>query len=237
MLVSVTITEKVIKSKIKSGDKTIVVENIKYPYFESETHQKLCKKMNEFYSSVAEKYSNHVKNKLAGKIKRITSHAKLPAIVRMNYTAVLCCEKIISVVLDLSFLQGEKIKERRFSQMWSIKRGDVLPLSEILETNNKSRKTILSYMQKKAEENGRNSAFGYFSDYSSRLTKNFSISNGFVAPNGVCFFINAGVLSPVKYGACNFVIPFDEIKSIAKGDFLSKCAEKECQTSDIVNNI
>lgn len=234
---SVTITEKVIKSKIRSGEKTIVIENIKHPYFESEKHKKLCKKMNEFYSSVAERYSNHAKNRLAGKIKLNISRYKLPVIVRMKYTAVLCGESIISVVLDLSFIQGERTKERRFSQMWSTKSGDILPLSEIIETDRKSRKKILAYIRKKADQNGKNPAFGYFADYAKRLSKSFSISNCFVAPNGVCFFINAGILSPVKYGASSFVIPFDDIKSVSKAAFMSENAENARQTPNIVNNI
>ena len=234
---SFTITEKVIKSKIKWEDKTIIIENIKYPHFESETHKKLCKKMNEFYSSVAERYSHHAKNKLANKIKLNISHYKLPSTIRMNYTAVLFGENIISVVLDLSFIQGAKTKARRFSQMWSIKNGDIFPLSELIKTDRKSRKTIFSYLQKKAEENSKNPAFGYVADYASGLSRKFSMANCFIVPNGVCFFINAGILAPVKYGAGNFVIPFSDIKALLKADFMSENAENIQQTSDIVNNI
>ena len=42
----VTVSEKKIKSKIKSGDRVAVIENIKYPFFEGDGNEKLCKKMN-----------------------------------------------------------------------------------------------------------------------------------------------------------------------------------------------
>ena len=234
---SVTITEKEIKSKTKSGDRTIIIENIKYPYFESEKHKKLCRKMNAFYSDVAKKYSEHAKNRLIKKIKSNISQYRLPLILRMRYTAVLCGENIISVVLDLSFVQGNAAKERRFSQMWDVEKGDILPVSQVLKTDRNSRKKLVSIIKSKADENAQNPSFGYFSDYGVKFSRHFSIGNCFSAPNGLCFFIDAGILSPAKYGACNFIVSFSELESVIKEGVVSKNAEKTSESSDIVNNI
>ena len=129
---SIIVSEKKLKSKSKQGDRIIVTENIKYPHFESEKHRKLCEKMNRFYSSVAEKYSYFARKKLPSKIKLSKFRYNLPTAVSMNYTIALCNDEIVSVVLDLAFSEGKNVKCRRFSQMWSLERQDILPLSEFL---------------------------------------------------------------------------------------------------------
>ena len=233
----ITISEKKIKSKIKLGETVAVVENIKYPHFENEEHKKLCSRMNSFYLSVAEKYSYFAHNKLVKKISLHKSRYKLPLTLSMNYTAAFCGESIVSVVLDLTFTEGKNIKTRRFSQMWSVEKKDMLSASEILRTDRKSIRKIHSIVFSIADKNAENSAFGYFEDYSKKLSKNFDVNCCFAVPNGLCFFVNAGILSPIKYGANSFVLPFDVISDVAKGEFLPKNGQKEPQNTDIVNNV
>lgn len=235
----VIITEKKIKSKIKKGDRVAVIENIKYPHFECDEkkNRKLCGRMNAFYSSVAEKYSFHARNKLPKRIKLNRLTYRLPMAVSMNYTIGLFDERIISVVIDMIFSEGKNIKTRRFSQMWSLENGNILPLDSFIQTDRKSKKKIFSLVLAIAKENGENPAFGYYADYLARLSKGFDIKNCFAVPNGICFFIDAGCLSPVKYGVNGFVLTFDKLKDIIKDDFLPKDAENEPQNTDIVNNI
>lgn len=235
--VSVNISEKKIKSKVKTGERVAVVENIKYPYFESEKHKKLCSKMNEFYSSVAEKYSFHARNKLPKKIKLSRLTCKLPMTVSMNYTIALCSEKAVSVVLDIAFAEGKTFRTRRFSQVWGIEKKDILRIGEIINIDRQSTKKIYSYISAVAKENSENPAFGYFDDYAKRLSRSFERENCFLVPNGLCFFINAGVLSPLKYGANSFVLPFSKLDGIIKGDFLTKNDKTSAQNTDIVNNV
>ncbi len=234
---SINVSEKKLKSKVKIGEQVAVIENIKYPHFESQKHTKLCKKMNDFYSSVAEKYSGYAHGTLVKKIKLNRVRCKLPMSVSMNYTIALNDEKFLSVVLDLVFSTGKEFKTRRFSQMWSAEKGDILSLSELLNTDRRSRKKIYSLILSSAKENAENPAFGYFGDYLVRLNKNFDVRNCFAVPNGICFFINSGILSPKKYGVNGFVVPYGKLDGIIKGDFLPKTDEKEAQNADIVNNV
>ena len=234
---SVTISEIKIKNKIKLSDAVAVVENIKYPHFESDTDKKLCDKMNLFYSSVAEKYSRFSRGKLIQKIKLKKGRIKLPVTLSMNYMVALCDENVVSVVLDLTFCEDKNIKTRRFSQMWSAKKGDLVSISEIFRTDRKSVKTIYSHVLAIAENNADNTAFGYFDDYKKRLAKNFRIDCCFAVPNGLCFFVNAGILSLLKYGVNSFVVPYEELSDVLKWDFSEKSERKSSQNADIVNNV
>ena len=234
---SISVTEKTIKSKVKLGERVAIIENIKYPQFEGKGHEKLCKRMNAFYSSVAEKYSFYARNKLPGRIKLQKHFQKLPLTLSMNYTVSVCGEKIISVVLDLSFTEGKKVKMRRFSQMWSVEKEDIIPIFEFISCNRREEKKLYSLVFALAKENSENPAFGYFEDSLLKLRKKIDIRNCFAVPNGVCFFINAGILSPVKYGSANFVLPYNSLEGIVKGDFLPQKSENDPQSSDIVNNV
>lgn len=234
---SITVSEKKIKNKIMSGDRASVVLNIKYPFFESEKHSVLCKKMNKFYSDVAEKFSHNTSSRILRKIKLKGSSPRLPVSLSMRYTVALCNDKIVSIVLDLSLSDGAVTKTRRFSQMWSTQKKDIVFLRELLRTDRRSRKKIFSYVSSAARDNGKNPAFGYYDGFGKKLIKSFDISNCFAAPNGLCFFINAGILSPEKYGASSFVLPFDELSDVLKGDFLPINDKKEAQNADIVNNV
>jgi hypothetical protein len=219
MFMSVTITEKKIKSKIRLGERVAIIENIKYPQFEGDKDSKLCKRMNAFYTFVAEKYSSHARNKLPQRIKLQKCFKKLPFTLSMNYTAVFCREKIISIVLDLAFSEGKKVKTRRFSQMWSIENEDIIPVYDVLAADRGSEKKLYSLVADAAKENFENPAFGYYEDSLTKLRKNFDVRNCFAVPEGICFFVNAGILSPVKYGSANFVLPYDELEGILKDVF------------------
>ena len=234
---SISVSEKKIKSKIKIGDRVAVTENIKYPFFEGEKNDKLCRRMNAFYSSVAEKYSYHARKKLPQRINIKKHLRKLPLAVSMNYNVAFCGESIISVVLDLAFTSGKTVKMRRFSQMWSTEKSDIEPLSDVLETDRKSQKKLYSLVLALAGENIGNPAFGYYDDCLSALRKSFDVRNCFAVPNGLCFFVDAGILAPVKYGPSNFVVPYNTLEDILKGGFMAKNGKKTEQRENIVNNI
>ena len=235
--VSINISGKNIKSKIKLGERVAVVENIKYPYFESDTDKKLIEKMNSFYSSVAEKYSRFSHVKLIRKIKHKTDRIKLPVTLSMNYMTALCDENIVSIVLDLTFCEGKNVKTRRFSQRWSFEKKDIISISEILSSDRKSLKTIYSRILSIAEKNAENSACGDFDDYKRKLERNLRFDCCFAVPNGLCFFVNAGVISPLKYGVNSFVVPYEELSEVIKWDFSEKSEQNTNQNADIVNNV
>lgn len=233
---SITITEKAIKNKVKAGERVAVVENIKYPFFESQKYKKLCERMNEFYCSVAEKYSRLAEGKLLRRAE-IGKGVDKPYAVGMKYTVALCNEKVVSVVLDLSFSDGKSFKTRRFSQMWSCKEQNILRLSEIIKTDRRSKKKIFSLVITAAKKNKNNSVFGYFDDYLKRLSRKFDINNCFAVPRGMCFFVNAGILSPANHGADSFMLTSEELKDVLVCDFMPEEDENRRDDANIVNNI
>ena len=220
-----SVSERQIKSKIRSGDRVVVLENIKYPFFEDEKNKKLCAKMNAFYGGIAEKYSYYARKKLPKKLKPRLGY-KPPVTVSMSYTVSFINETIISIVLDLSFLSGKNCKTRRFSQMWSVEKRDIVPLGEVFDIGRQSRKRIYALVLPELRENAENPDFGYYADYLVRFNKSFDVRNSFAVPNGICFFINAGILSPKKYGVNGFVLSYDKLSDILKEGFKTKLGEK-----------
>ncbi len=237
---SVRISEKRIKSKIKIGETVAVIENIKYPMFEvqeGDESKKALEKINAFYAEVAEKYSSHARIKLPKRIKPSFKTSRLPLSVGMNYTASFVDGKRVSIVLDLVFSEGKKLRMKRFSQTWSVKTGEMIPVSEIIKTDLKSKKKILSMVTNSARENFENPSFGYYENYLPRLIKNFHVNNCFVVPNGIAFFVQSGVLRAEKYGATSFVLPYTRLSGIINPDFLPDKTEKPQQNENIVNNV
>ena len=80
------IVERTITSSIETEGKVIVIENIKYPYFEcdDEKDRALFEKMNSFYKSVSHKYSNYARGSLVRKISRIRGATNQPIIYKSS---------------------------------------------------------------------------------------------------------------------------------------------------------
>lgn len=228
-----------IKEKIKIDDAKEALINIKYPSFEAENgeNSKICDKMNAFYRDIAKKYLFGAKKHIPGCFARTRYKDAVKASALMTYTVSLCDEKIICVVVDLSFCFGKSIKTRRFSQNWSVESGRIIETKNILKNNLDGRKKIYSLVLSVARKNKEEKSFGYFDDYEKRLKKAFDTESFFVSPRGICFFVNAGIISPVKHGASCFVLPYESIKDIISREFLPKECEKDFESSNIVNNI
>ncbi|MBP3580794.1 MAG: hypothetical protein J6K12_06065, partial [Clostridia bacterium] len=138
------VTEKKINSKINSHDKTVIIENIKYPHFEAkeQADKELCEKLNDFYGKIAEKYSTYARVKLIKNIHRNTRLCKTPMCLGMNYTVSECGKDIISVVLDLSFSEAKSLKMKRFSQMWHKEKGEMISVGQIMDLSIKNKKIL-----------------------------------------------------------------------------------------------
>ena len=230
---SISVTDKRIKERIKNGEKTTIIINIKYPNFESDTHKSLCDKMNDFYFCVAEKYFIHAKNKLPPRLK----NTETPAEISMNYTVSFKDNNMVCLVTDIMYSHGDRTKSRRFSQLWSIEKSDIISWNEVLKSDRNSRKMLLNLIKEKARENAENPSFKYFAGYERRLSSNFDLHNCFFVPKGICFFVNAGIMAPVKLGACNFVLPFSRISEVVLTGYLPESGGKALQRQNIVNNI
>lgn len=228
-----------IKEKLNVGKSAEVLINIKYPSFKAEGEDKsrLCDKMNSFYEDIAKKYFRNAKERIPNRLAKISANESVNASALMKYTVSVCDEKIICVVVDFYFYFGEKLKTRRFSQTWNTESGCILPTGKIFKTNKDGRKKIYSFVLTLAHKNHSDSSFGYYDDYEKRLRKAFDTESFFISPRGICFFVNAGIISPAKHGACCFVLPYESVKDIISKDFLPKENEKTFEDSDIVNNV
>ncbi len=214
------ITEKNIKTKLAQGEKALVAENIKYPFFEDENNKALCDRMNGFYKCAAQKYSNYGSKILMKKILRLKRKCDTPLCLSMNFTTSTVEDKIITVVLDLTYAEGKKTKMRRFSQMWSIKHREMLTPSSYFRLRDGAKNIIKNKVLEIAEKNGENPGFGYFEDYLARLEKSFSFNNCFALASGVAFFVQGGVLCPEKYGASTFIVDYNSLSDFVRADFL-----------------
>lgn len=234
-----TVSEGKIRSKIKIGDRVAVMENIKYPVFESGdgTGEKGIEKINKFYLDVANKYSAHARIRLPRKIKASPKKHVLPLSVGMNCIVSFSGGNVACIVLDLSLGEGTKLRTRRFTQTWLVNSGQLLPACEIIKTDIKTRKKILSAVVKLAKENFENPAFGYYGNYLKRLVRSFHINNCHPVPGGIAFFVDGGVLRPEKYGPSSFVLPFSAFSDIINPDFAPNLAPKQPQNENIVNNV
>ena len=220
---NINVTEKKITSKTAIGEKTVVIENIKYPFFESEDKKskELCNKMNAFYEAVAKKYSAYARNAVVKKIRKSLNTCKIPVCMGMKYQVSFCSKKVISVVLDLSFSEGKKVKMKRFSQMWNCENKCIISVGNLLDLSMKNKKNLLEKVVEKAVKESENVKKEYFNDTSAKVRKNFCFNNSFAAPLGMVFFFDAGILRAEKYGACCFVVPYNEIKDMLKEQFLT----------------
>lgn len=220
---NINVTEKKITSKTAIGEKTVVVENIRYPFFESDDKKSkdLCNKMNAFYEAVAKKYSAYARNAVIKKIKKCLNTCEIPVCMGMKYQVCFFSQSVISVVLDLSFSEGKRVKMRRFSQMWNCKNRSIISVGNLLDLSMKNKKNLLEKVLEKALKESENIKKEYFNDLSAKVRKNFCFNNSFAAPMGMVFFFDAGILREEKYGACCFVVPYNEIKDMLKEQLLT----------------
>lgn len=225
----VKVSEKKINSTVSIGDKTAVIENIRYPYFEEESQEDkgLCGKMNSFYTKIAEKYSSYARLGLVKKIRRNMKNCRLPMCLGMKFAVSECGGNIISVVLDLSFSEGRSIRMRRFSQMWHREKKDMITVNSIVNLNLKNKKRLVEILMSQADEKFKESTKDYFSDYLARMKKYFCFGNCFASPSGLVFFFDAGVLREEKYGATCFVVPYENITDMLDKRFLKENIDKQ----------
>ncbi len=220
---TIKVTEEKINEKIKSGEKIIGTKVIKYPHFECEggkSGEKLCRRMNSFYKDIAQRFSVFCDKKLP---QRLRSDSKVR--LSMKYMISSSNEKVICVVTDLVFYDGRGAQKKRFSQIWDIKRGDMLPIGEVLKTDLISRRRILFLVLSAADKNEKSGRFGYFNGATSRLRRFFSSCNCFLVHDGVCFFVDAGKISPSGYGAECFLISKNDLAGLLKSDFFDTDVE------------
>ncbi len=221
-LYSYTVETK--RKSIKNADKIIMSVNLKYPVFKrdsgAEQKKGFAAKLNKFYADTAQKYITYLEKKGARKAEKDfkASGGVRTAFVMTSNVSYLD-ENYISVFTDISYYDGQRSITKRFSQLWDINRGVILPAGEILNINMKSKKYIKQIICDIAEKNLKSKNFTYFDNYKSIIGKSLNLSNYYLVPKGVAFYFNSGKLS-LSQEICVFVIPYERIDGVIKLDFL-----------------
>ncbi len=214
---TITITQQKITDKITRNGGIIGTKTIKYPHFECDggkNGKKLCDKMNCFYKDIAVKFSDFADRKLPKRAGETGGKLK----IAMNYLISKNDEDLINVVIDLIFYDGRGARKKRVSQLWSVKTSEMMQVGKILKTDFSSRRKLFSLVLSEAEKNLRSPGFVYFDDMLKRLRRHFSVFNCFMVPEGLCFFVDAGKISPTGFGVQCFVIQNNELKGLLRGD-------------------
>ena len=215
---SITVKEIAKKDNLKNENTEIVIR-MKYPEFSCDDKNSkkvtdVCEKINQYYSKIAQTLSDKAKMILSSKKSSEKNTEYRKSTVEMNYKISLCNDKYISVVLDIGFCNKKCVRKKRFSQVWSICDGYLLPVCCVMKTNLRTKKKMLSFILENAKQNAYNPAFGYFDDYLSRLRHSFSMKRFFITEKGIAFY--AGILSDIKYGSFAFVVPYEKMSEILK---------------------
>ena len=205
-------------SEVKRGDKTVVLENIRYPEFAAREprYENLAAKMNRFYSDAAKRYSAYARTKLARRAFSAVCRGLKPYGAVMNYYVSYCEGDFVSVVVDISGFDGEKSSCERVSHNWSAERRAVMPPSYFIDGKRTSKKYIEQYVLDTVRKNMKNPFFGYYGDAEKLAKRHLRAENFYFVPKGAAFFINAGILCDEKYGPSVFVIPFDRADGVLK---------------------
>ncbi len=211
-----------IRENICSDGKTLVTKNIKYPHFEYNGENKkvsvLCGKMNRFYKDAGTQYDSYAQKTMAKKAKKQFSPSFKPWGAIMNYYVCYCDDDIISVVVDVSFFDGNVFFSNRISHTWSVSKSALLPPSYFIRQGSKVSKYVKSELLTQLRKNRENTSFEYFSDCEKQFLKHFRLNQFYFVPAGIAFYIDAGILSSVKNGPSVFIMDY------AKADgFLKFC--------------
>ena len=237
-----TVSCVVLKDTICKNQKAILLENIRYPQFDNSSENKkaknLCSKMNKFYKALAKQFSDYVHTNLAKKASRKANTLAKPYGAVMNYCISFDDGETVSVVVDISVFDGDSFSSGRTSHNWSVSRCALMPVSFYLDKHKKSRNYIKSLAFETLEKNLQNSSFGYFADCKKQFLHHFDINNFYFVPNGIAFFIDAGIISNVKNGPSVFIISYKQADGVLKVvPLLKNNAQNDRIWLYIVNNL
>lgn len=209
------------RKSIKHKDDVIMSVNLKYPVFENQGRATLSKekniasKINHFYEDSAKKYMSYLEKTGAKKALKSYNISGQRCAFVMKSTVSYADDNYISVFSDISFFDGKKAKTKRFSQLWDINRGIIMPHGEIFKENIKSGRYIKDIIQEIATDNLRLKNFSYYDNYKSLISRHFSFSAFYFVPKGIAFYFNAGRISSSDE-TCVFVIPCEKIDGVMK---------------------
>ena len=198
--------------------------NLKYPVFQKEgtveSKKGFVAKINRFYADTAQKYITFLEKKgarMAEKDFKKSGGVRTAFVMTSNVSYFDA--NYISVFTDISYYNGKKSKTKRFSHIWDIKRGVILPPSEVFNINIKTKKYIKQIVCEIAEKNMVQKNFSYYDNYKSIISRELNFLQSYIVPKGIAFYFNSEKLSSSQE-VCVFVIPYERIDGVIKLDFL-----------------
>lgn len=176
-------------------------------------------KINRFYSRSANSYANHIGRKYEKKAEKIyTANGGKRLSFLMTSTVTLNRQDILSVFCDLSYYDGRKVNNARFSQIWSYEKSAIMPSSICFDKGKQSKRYIIEVIKEIALSHAGKRGFNYYSDYLRLIERRFDFDNFYFVPRGTAFYYNSGVLSGDRIPYV-FVIPNERIDGILKISF------------------
>ena len=204
-----------IKEDISAQGRDILAVNLKYPVFVGE-NKSVENKLNVFYLDVARKYFLFCKNryaqKLAAIIKKDGDVAKHGAV--MNWYVSFLNEKLLSMLVDVSFFDGKEKKSERLVHNWDLRDATPLRAKDCFARSREAKKLYTDEICTKILN--REGKFSYYSNAQQPAVSKFDFDKFYFTPKGVAFYYDKNLLFSAGDVYPAFVIPYSEVNGITR---------------------
>jgi len=204
-----------IKDEISAEGRDILAVNLKYPVFSGE-NKAVEEKLNVFYCDAARKYFSFCKNRYAQKLVAIMKKdgkvAKHGAV--MNWYVSFLNEKLLSMLVDVSFFDGKEKKSERLVHNWDLRDATPLRAKDCFAKSHEARKLYTDEICTKILN--RDGNFPYFSDAQKTAISKFDFEKFYFTPKGIAFYYSKNLLFSAADLYPSFVIPYSEIAGITE---------------------
>ncbi len=206
------ITTGKIKKTVTENGVPVLKINIEYP----EICGSLSKSenvYNNFYRTLTENYAKYCEEKLSRRIMR--SNLKNPDFRPygeiMKYYITANNERYISTVCEITHFDGYFSKTQRYSHVWDISKGIILPYEYFLRKNGMTVKKVRSEIAGMIVDRIKNGGgeFSYTENSVKRYAFKCDPNNYFLTENGIAFWFPRGTLAPESEGFPTYVIKCD----------------------------
>lgn len=206
------VISKKIKKNVNSGDRVILKINIEYPQI-SGAQTKQEKAINGFYETLASNFAFHCENTESKRITKICVNNPdfRPYGAVYKYFITRSCDKYLSVVTEIAHFDGYFSKTQRYSHIWDMEKGIMLPCEYFLMHLRKSALSVRREIAGMILEQVKNGS-GEFT-YTEKRVKKYAfgcrLHNYFLTENGIAFWFEKGTVAPESEGYPTFVIKCD----------------------------
>lgn len=204
-----------IKEELIHDGANILAVNISYPAF-SGVPEGVVKKLNDFYTSMSVGYFDFCKKNHAVNTKRASekSNTAIKCGAVMNWYQPYCNGRVMSVICDISFFDGNRKKTHRLVHNWDLADATPCRASDFFDKSRFARRLYCEEIASKIENGDGN--FSYFSDAAKIAVKLFDFDRFYFTPKGIAFYYEKNTLFASDSAYPAFVIPFSEVEGLTK---------------------